>query len=76
MQVNNKHCQHVDGLDTITDAFGSKSVTNKGQIPEKTVNEISTELVPYLKHFKAIPKMADTKPNSHSTHLLSTESGD
>ena len=53
-----------------------KVLQNKGQIPEKAVNEISTELVPYLKHFKAIPKMTDTKPNSDSTHLLSTESGD
>ena len=53
-----------------------KVLQSKGQIPEKTVNEISTELVPYLKHFEAIPKMADTKSSSDSTHLLSTESGD
>ena len=48
---------------------------SEGQIPEKTVNETSTELVPYLRHFEPIPIIAFTKPSSNSTHLLSTDSG-
>ena len=53
-----------------------KMLQSEGQIPEKTVNEASTELMPYLRHFEPIPKIADTKLTSDSTHLLSTDSGD
>ena len=48
----------------------------EGQITEKTVNETSTELVPYLGNLDPIPEIADTKPTSDSPHLLSTDSGD
>ena len=48
----------------------------EGQITEKTVNETSTELVPYFGKYDPIPEIADTKPTSDSPHLLNTESGD
>ena len=45
---------------------------SEGQIPEKTVTETSTELVPSLGKYEPIPEIKDTKQNSDS---LSTESG-
>ena len=39
------------------------------QIPEKTVTEICTELMPSLGKYKLVPGTSD------SPHLLSTESG-
>ena len=48
---------------------------SEGQIPEKTVTEISTELVPSLGNYEPIPEIKDTKPTSDSPHFLSTESG-
>ena len=44
-----------------------KMLQSEGQIPEKTVTETSTELVPSLTKYKLIPEISD------SPHLLSTE---
>ena len=46
-----------------------KMLQSEGQIPEKTVTETSSELVPSLAKYKLIPEI------SYSPHLLSTESG-
>ena len=52
-----------------------KMLQSEGQIPEKTVTETSTELVPYLGQYEPIPEITDTKPTSDSQHFLSTKSG-
>ena len=44
----------------------------EGQIPDITVTETSTELVPSPGKNETIPEIKDTKPTSNS---LSTESG-
>ena len=49
-----------------------KVLQSEKQIPEKTVTETSTELVPSLGKYEPIPVIKDTKPTSDS---LSTESG-
>ena len=49
-----------------------KMLQSEGQIPEKTVTETSTEIVPYLGKYEPIPEITDTKLNSDS---LITESG-
>ena len=49
-----------------------KMLQSEWQIPEKTVTETSTELVPSLGKYEPIPEITDTKPTSDS---LSTESG-
>ena len=48
-----------------------KMLQSEGQMPEKTVTETSTELVPSLARYEPIPEIRDTKLNSDS---LSTES--
>ena len=45
---------------------------SEGQIPEKTLAETSTELVPSHAKYEPLPEITDTKPTSDS---LSTESG-
>ena len=53
-----------------------KVLQGEGQIQEKTVNETSTELVPYYK-YESIPEITDTKSTSDSSLLvLIPESGD
>ena len=49
-----------------------KMLQSEGQIPEETVTETSTELVPSPAKYEPIPEITDTKLNSYS---LSTESG-
>ena len=49
-----------------------KVLQSEGQIPEKTVTETSTELVPSIAKYEPSPGIKDTKPTSDS---LSTESG-
>ena len=49
-----------------------KLLQSKGQIPDKTVTETSTELVPSLGEYEHISEITDTKPTSDS---LNTESG-
>ena len=49
-----------------------KMLQREGQIPEETVTETSTELVPSPGKYEPIPEITDTKLNSDS---LSTESG-
>ena len=49
-----------------------KVLQSKGQIPEQTVTEKSTKLVPSLGKNEPIPEITDTKPTSNP---LSTESG-
>ena len=46
-----------------------------GQIPDKSVTETSTELVPSLGKYKPIPEIKHTKLTSDSPHFLSTKSG-
>ena len=48
---------------------------SEGQMPEKTITETSTELVPYLRKYEPIPEIKDNKLTSDSPHFLSTESG-
>ena len=52
-----------------------KVLQSERQIPEKTVTETSTEVVPSLGKYKPILEVRDTKATSDSPHLLSTESG-
>ena len=49
-----------------------KMLQSEGQIPEKTMIETSTELVPSPGRYEPIPEITDTKPTSDS---LSTKSG-
>ena len=49
-----------------------KVLQSERQIPEKTVTETSTELVPSLGKYEPILEITETKPTSDS---LSTESG-
>ena len=49
-----------------------KLLQSERQIPEKTVTETSTELVPSPGKYEPIPEITDTKLNSDS---LSTDSG-
>ena len=48
---------------------------SEGQIPEKTMTEKSTELVPSLGKNEPTPEIKDAKPTSDYPHFLSTESG-
>ena len=43
-----------------------KMLQCEGRIPEKTVTETSTELVPSLGKYEPIPEIIDTKPTSDS----------
>ena len=53
-----------------------KVLQSEEQIPEKTVNETSTELVPYFGKYQPIPEITDTKSTSHSSlGVLRPESG-
>ena len=52
-----------------------KMLHSEGQIPEKTVTETSTELVPSLGKYEPNPEIKDTKLTSDSPHFLSTKSG-
>ena len=52
-----------------------KMLQIEGQIPEKTVTETSTELVPSLGKYEPIPEIRDTRATSESPHLMSTELG-
>ena len=49
-----------------------KVLQSEGQIPEKTVTETSTELVPSSGKYEPIPEIKDNKSTRDS---LSTESG-
>ena len=53
-------------------ALAVKVLQSEGQMPEKTLTETSTELVPSLGRYVPIPEIRDTKPTSDS---LSIESG-
>ena len=52
-----------------------KMLQSEGQIPEKTVTETSTELLPHCGKYETIPEITDTKLTSDSSHFLSTKSG-
>ena len=49
-----------------------KMLQSEGQIPEKTMTETSTELVPSIGKYESISEIKDPKLTSDS---LSTESG-
>ena len=52
-----------------------KMLQSDGHIPEKTVTETSTELLPSPGKYEPIPEITDPKLNSDSPQFLSTKSG-